>query len=204
MRRYQVLPVVAGCLAETEYESDEAEDHHDHLHHHDDGKEEGDLLLQLGLNDSEAAMGVDVEGRNGSVEDVTATVADWLVATGVRHGVVVTAVVVLPDRVAGVVVESPTTQVLALQGVPGPLELLLSHVLLHHPPDVGGQELLLEDDALELRAAVGRGGRRCTGGEEEAGEEEERRLPGPASALQHCCQGPGQSAQQVHCGAEEK
>ena len=91
-----VLPGVLGCLAETEHESEEGEEHDDHLDHHGDGKEESHLLLQLVLDDSEAAVGVDVEGQTGSIKDVTATVEGRLVAAGVWHGVVVTAVAVLP------------------------------------------------------------------------------------------------------------
>ena len=191
-------------LPETEYESDEGDDHHHHLHHHHHAEEEGQLLLQLVLYHRQAAVGVDVERRADSVKDVTAAVVGGLVAARVRHRVVGAAVVDLPVRVAGVEVESPTAGVLALQGVPGLAEGLVSHVLLHHPADVGGQKLLLEHDALELRAAVGGDGRRGAGGEEEGGGEEERGLPGAASTVQESHQGSADSAQQVDCGAEEE
>ena len=159
-------------------------------------------------------MGVDVEGRADPLEDVAATVEEGLVTAGVRHGVVEAAVVVFPVPVAGVEVESPAAEVLGLQGVPGPAEGLVSHVLVHHPANVDGEEALLEDHALELGAAVGGGDRRGKGGDQEAagGQQESFSSPTPspcpspcpAAALQQSQQARAHSAQQVEGSAEEK
>ena len=52
-----------------------------------------------------------------------------------------------------------------LKIVPLTTELVVLHVLLHQAPDVGGEEFLLEDDGLQLHAAVGGDRRGEAGGD---------------------------------------
>ena len=86
--------------------------------------------------------------------DLTSTLRRLNVTAGVRNWVVV--VEILPVRVANVEVEGPAAKVLPLQVVPVVPELLLLHVLVQDVRHVDGQEVLLENDASQLHAAVSR------------------------------------------------
>ena len=105
---------VPGVLAETDDEGGEGGEHDDHLDPHEEGEEAGEVLLQPGLDHCQTAVGVDGEGREDAVEDVTAAVGGGLEAAGVRDGVVVTTVLDLPVLEPGVVVQGPATQKLGL------------------------------------------------------------------------------------------
>ena len=73
-----------------------------------------------------------------------------------------------------------------LKSVPLTTELVVLHVLLHQAPDVGGEELLLEDDGLQLHTAVGGDCRGETGGEEEEGGDAERERPNLDQVINQC------------------
>ena len=64
-----------------------------------------------------------------------------------------------------------------LQIVPPAPELLVPHVLLHQGANIGGEEFLLQDNILQLHAAVGRDCRHEAGGEEQDGEHGQSECP---------------------------